>query len=226
LELSTRKVVTRSPARTVRIINLRGVLPAPVEAESSLERDFILRAALNPFVTAIVHQPFRLRLERDRTYTPDFLVTLTTGERVVVEVKPRRKVETYKLLLDDAAAHLRARGYEFMVADDIAIRKERAHARAARILRYAKTVFGQADCGRALHAASQKPHGIPIGTLRRQARIARETVLHLISLKHLSTGRHLMLDDAAIVFVPTQQEIHGAVQFASWFDAALWPKNA
>ena len=226
LEPSTRKVVTRSPARTVRIINLRGVLPAPIEAESSLERDFILRAALNPFVTAIVHQPFRLRLERERTYTPDFLVTLTTGERVVVEVKPLSKVEKYKPLLDDAAAHLRARGHEFMVADDTAIRRERAHARAALILRYAKTAFGQADCDRAVRAVSQKPHGIPIGTLRKQARVARETVFHLIALRQLSTGRRLMLDDAAIVFVPAQQEIHDADKFASWFDAALWPENA
>ena len=67
-----RKVVTRSPARTVRLLHLPGLFKAPVECESSLERDFVYRASLCPGVADIRHQPFQLTLASRAPLHPRF----------------------------------------------------------------------------------------------------------------------------------------------------------
>ena len=101
-------MVTRSPTKTVRILNLSGVLDSPVECESTLERDFVYRAVLCPGLLRLRHQPFALKLSTGRTYTPDFLVKHRDGRLTVIEVKPRRKVSKYRDVFDEAAA-LRSR---------------------------------------------------------------------------------------------------------------------
>lgn len=40
-----RAVVTRAPGRTVHLVNLPSIFGQSIECESSLERDFVLRAA-------------------------------------------------------------------------------------------------------------------------------------------------------------------------------------
>lgn len=69
MEPSKRKVVHRAPAHTVRLIHLPHLQPTPVEADSSLERDFVQIVALFLFTHCIEHQPFSLA---ERQYTPDF----------------------------------------------------------------------------------------------------------------------------------------------------------
>lgn len=67
-----RKVVTRAPHKTVRVLNLNGIFDRPVECESSLERDFVYRAALCPGVARLQHQPFGSSWSRDG---PTFLTS-------------------------------------------------------------------------------------------------------------------------------------------------------
>lgn len=100
---SARKVVTRAPARTVRVLNLGGILHGPVECESSLERDFVYRAALCPSVVLIKHQPFRVNWAAGKHYTPDFLVRHRDGQVTVVEVKLAERAAAYRELFDRAA---------------------------------------------------------------------------------------------------------------------------
>lgn len=126
-----RKVVTRAPGRTVRRINLPGIFDAPIECESSLERDFVLRAALCPSVAQLRHQPFHLALESGRRYTPDFLATSFSGTRWVVEVKQATRVSAYRSVFDEASAVLRERGFDFLVLTEEQIRSDRLHEQAA-----------------------------------------------------------------------------------------------
>ncbi|MCR5883728.1 Tn7 transposase TnsA N-terminal domain-containing protein [Rhizobacter sp. J219] len=138
-----RKVVTRSPARTVRILNLNGILDAPVECESTLERDFVYRAVLCSSVSRIRHQPFQLALTSGRKYTPDFLVTYRSGASTVVEVKLASKVAEYQEIFDQASRLLVARGISFVVLTESHIQRENQHRGAALILRYRKENIGR-----------------------------------------------------------------------------------
>ena len=226
MEPSTRRVVTRSPGRTVRILNLRGLLSAPLECESSLERDFAIRAALHPAVVNITAQPFRLRLG-EKTYTPDFLVELKPGKRMVVEVKTRRKIPQYQPLFDAASVDLHRHGMHLLVADERAIRAGGAHRRAARILRFLKAAFAFADCERALAVAATYATGLSIGQLMREARVGKPLVLHLIATRRLHTGADLAIHDAAHVrcVTPIQESTHEH-HFAQWFGLAPWTADA
>lgn len=91
---AARKVVTRSPKRTVGLINCRWFQNQPIEHESRLEKHFVYRALLCPGLSKIQHQPFRLQLEKSgKYYTPDFLLFFTDGSHIVVEVKRSEKVK-------------------------------------------------------------------------------------------------------------------------------------
>ncbi|MGA0609451.1 TnsA endonuclease N-terminal domain-containing protein [Caldimonas sp. KR1-144] len=222
MNASARRVVTRSPARTVMLVNLPALLPHPVEAESSYERDFIRLAALYVGTRAIAHQPFRLSLAAGN-YTPDFLVTFADGSKVVVEVKPQAKVEQHQQLFAEAADTLAERGLSFLVATERELRRERVNDRARLLLRYAKGQPAPSDLERVLQMFVEQPTGLPLGTLTKRARVTRETIFHLIAHRHLTTGRRLLLDDAVVVKTTTQtKETTNAVQFAIWIGAALW----
>ena len=70
--------------------------------ESTLERDFVIRAAHNPDVVSVESQPFTIQYENKdgflRSYTPDYKVTYRdrTGDfrkNEIFEVKPERKLK-------------------------------------------------------------------------------------------------------------------------------------
>ena len=219
---STRKVVTRSPARTVRIINLRGILPHPVEAESSLEADFIRRAALKPATSAIVHQPFTLPVS-PKGYTPDFLQTLETPTpKIVVEVKLEKKIAEYADLFDRAAEFLKTSDYTFYVLTERTLRKKKINGRALLILRYAKASFSSAERLRVTELLGEYSGGLPIGTVIRKAAVSRELVIHLVAWKTLTTGANLHIDDSAIVMLQKSVMNNEAFNFEHWFDVSPW----
>ena len=70
MQPATRKVVHRSPAHTVRLLNLPHLQDEAIEADSSVERDFVHCAALFTLTRAIKAQPFKLSLKAS-SYTPD-----------------------------------------------------------------------------------------------------------------------------------------------------------
>lgn len=205
MEPSNRKIVTRSPSRTVRIINLPSLLPAPVEAESSLEADFVQRAALIPGVVALIAQPFLLPVS-PKGYTPDFLLSYSCCDhKAIIEIKVARKVARYQPLFDRAAAFLKEKGYAFYVVTEKVLRRENVDHRVSQILRYAKSSFSSAETSRAVQVLVAYPQGLPIGTLRNKAGVSRELILHLIACRRLTTGPRLLTDDAAVIScVPKQ----------------------
>lgn len=202
MEASNRKIVTRSPKRTVRIINLPTLLPTPVAAESSLEANFVQRAALVPDTRALVAQPFRLPVTPNG-YTPDYLQTFSNYDlKAVIEVKIARQLTRYKSVFDSAASFLRENGYTFYVVTEKVLRFEKIEQRISRILRYAKAIYPQEDCTRIEQMLTEYPKGLPIGSLCRKTGVSRELLLHLIANRRLSTGHRLLIDDAAVITLP------------------------
>ena len=219
---SIRKVVTRAPARTVRIINLKSSLPHPVEAESSLEADYIRRAALQPDTAEIIHQPFTLPVST-RGYTPDFLQILETATpRIVVEVKLEKRIVEYADLFDCAAEFLKTKDYTFYVLTERTLRKKKIQDRALLILRYAKASFPPAERLKVTELLSEYPGGLPIGTVVRKAAVSRELIIHLVAWKTLTTGPNLHIDDSAVVMLRKFSTNNETFTFDRWFGVAPW----
>jgi hypothetical protein len=217
-----RKVVTRAPHKTVRVINLRGIFAAPIECESSLERDFVYRAALCPTVSSIQHQPFRMTLSSGRQYTPDFLVQYLNGRRAVVEVKPADKLQQYLPAFAEVAATLDARDLPFYVLTDSSIRAEKAHRRAALVLRYRKTTPRNEDIERVRQELAARNGQGTLGDLRQCARVQTSVLLHLMAKRVATTTPALQLEPTSLItLVDTLEGLH-EICLESWFGVARW----
>src|SRR2546427_6886864 len=144
MQPATRKVVHRSPAHTVRLLNLPHLQDEAIEADSSVERDFVHCAALFTLTRAIKAQPFKLSLKAS-SYTPDFAVKFADGSCAVVEVKPEKFVDSYQELFAHARRQLAERGMLFFVVRDTRLRHGGLMERALIIRRYAKGVCRLAD---------------------------------------------------------------------------------
>ena len=221
-----RKVVSRSPSKTVRILNLNGILDAPVECESTLERDFVYRAVLCPGLLRLRHQPFTLKLGTGRTYTPDFLVKHRDGRLTVIEVKPREKIPKYREVFDEAAALLRADGITFLVLDEEVIRADKRQKNAALILRYRKTRPDIEGRERVISELRRGDGSMAIGRLMRRASVSREVILHLLALRTLITARDLPTSGKGRVRLFNDSEINHASRIESWFGVSPWGKTA
>lgn len=221
---STRKIVTRSPSRTVRIINLNGILDGPVEAESSLEADYVLQSAFGPVKKKIIHQPFKLPVS-PKGYTPDFLEEIEgVNMKAVVEVKLEKKVAKYADLFDRAAEYLLPRNYRFFVLTEKHLRKDGIEERVRLLRRYAKAVFPSDSKQRVLDTLSAYPRGLAIGSLMRKAKVSRELVIHLIARKQLFSGPGLQLSESAVVIFPRLATMDAAVTLETWFGVTPWGK--
>lgn len=227
MQPSTRKVVQRSPAHTVRLIHLPHLQPGPVEADSSVERDFIHIAALYPGVERIEHQPFKLVWE-DASYTPDFLVRFEDRSHVVVEVKPTEKVAGYAALFDKATKKLGASNMPFLIATDEGLREDGMAERARAIRRYAKTGFPLAECDRLLKVMENSTEFISFSTLISCYGFEREFILHTMAFRRISSGRGLRIDEDAPLRPtnPRKKEITHAIHFTNWINGQAWHADA
>lgn len=213
-----RKVVTRSPGHTVRSINLPHLQPKAIEADSSLERDFVYLTIAFPFLKTIAHQPFELSLEAGN-YTPDFLVDFKDGSRIVIEVKPESKMEGFAEKLAQAEVQLRDRGIEFLVAHDTLLRRDDIEQRAKRIRRYAKGQYPAAEQERVLQSLQSAQRGLSFKSLVSLG-AQKVTILHMISHQKLQVNSNLDIDDDAIVQLPItfNEEGNHAIRFANWLN--------
>jgi len=216
MQPSSRKVVHRSPTHSVWLLSLPHVQSDPVEAESSLEKDFVHLAALFHAVTSIKHQPFHLTTKVGG-YTPDFLIGFRDRSQCVVEVKPQELLSGHEEKLADAAELLRAHDLHFVLALDTSIRADDRHENALLLRRYAKGRVNTFSQGRLLETLSIGPQSV--GKLRDLgftiADLAQAVCHHKISL-----GANLRLDDDQEVFLVDKQVstegVSHAVQFERW----------
>lgn len=216
-------LLTRSPSRTIRVLNYPQLLSHPVEAESTLEEDCISRAILFPWMHELISQPFVLPVSPGG-YTPDYLAKTASGRRFVIEVKLDRKVKGYAALFDNAAAFLKERDFTFLVLTEKNLRRQKIHKRALLLLRYLKALYPIADCCKVIADIAEHPNGIPLGQLIKKG-VARELIFHLIASRRLTTGPRLMLDDSALVFATNNLEIDHEDSFARWLGVTPWGKD-
>lgn len=216
---ATRKVVTRSPGHTVRSINLPHLQPKAIEADSSLERDFVYLAIAFPFLKTIAHQPFELSLDGGR-YTPDFLVDFKDGSRIVIEVKPESKMEGFAEKLAQAKAQFADRDTEFLVTHDTLLRKDGIEERAKRIRRYAKGQYPALEQELVIQSLHSSPRGLSFKSLAALG-VQRTTLLHMVSHQKLQVNSNLDIDNDALVQLPTTLNEEGshAIRFANWLSA-------
>jgi len=196
---TARKLVSAAPHRRVGIIPCPWFQPNPIEYESLLERDFVRVALLDPNVTEISHQPFKVDLGDRRSYTPDFLL-IGAKSRLIVEVKPEARARSPQTahLLARAKDALHASGYDFMVATERYIRSDKRHERAAVLLRHARSQIPHATLDAVMHIAAALSVCNPtIASLSEQANVPVTTILHLIGRRRLrlAPSLHFGLDE-------------------------------
>lgn len=216
---ATRKVVTRSPGHTVRSINLSHLQSTAIEADSSLERDFVYVALGFPLLKEITHQPFKLKLAAG-FYTPDFLVRFKDESITVVEVKPESKIADFAEKLAQAEAKLASEGVALIVAHDALIRRRGIERRAKQIRRYAKGQYSAEEQALVIDALRKAPSGLPIKHLISLG-VQKVTILHMVSHQKLQVSSNLEIDNDSVVQAPatlTEEGSH-AIRFASWLNA-------
>jgi uncharacterized protein YodC (DUF2158 family) len=221
-----RDVVTRSPKRNVGMVNCGWFQSQPIEHESRQEKHFVLRAILSPSVKRIQHQPFKLELDRRRSYTPDFLLVFENGEQAVFEVKIAKRVKGGKERLDNIAELLMRDELLYFVVHEGQIEGKGRLERAALIRRYAKLGMPDELVSSVTTLVQRHPRGIAIATVLKRCSISRQQLFHLIALRKVCTGRMLAIDDTDLVFPPRQEMHDAARQFGDWFGCAPWRTNA
>lgn len=214
---STRKVVTRSPGHTVRLLSLPHLQPEPVgvEADSGLERDFVHLAALFPWTKSIQHQPFLLELESG-SYTPDFLLAFQDGSRAVVEVKPKALLNPHLRKLEEAEKRLLDHGLYFFIALDVHIQKGARAERALRIRRYAKSGMDAEQLHLAMRLVDEFG---PLTVARLQAAgVSVEIISFLLTRRKVEVEPDLRLEPTTFVRVPDRPTLGApdAVRFGQW----------
>jgi hypothetical protein len=217
-----RKVVSRSPAKTVRLLNLRGIWDSPVECESTLERDFVYRIALCPGVVRLKHQPFRMQLAAGKIYTPDFLASHRDGSVSVIEVKPKEKVAAYLHVFDEASTRLAARGLTFTVLTEERIRANKMHERASLILRYRKTCPDLEVLERIRTVLRERGNAVAIDALLLRAEAPIEALFHLIAMRAVVPSRDLLITGKGRVRLFNESEVHHAFRTEGWFGVSSW----
>ena len=122
---------------------MRGKFPSRkngrmVHHEGFLELDAIYLFEASPRVISYREQPLTILFPdgtRLRRYTPDFELTLSNGERVLVEVKPLRSLQEVEVRhkLERVAEHLRRSEQTFVVLTDEVLRSEPRQANVRRL---------------------------------------------------------------------------------------------
>lgn len=216
MKLATRKVVTRSPGRTVRQVNLPHLQSEPIEAETNPERYFVHIAALFPRVRSIKHQPFELELSTGR-YTPDFLLTFIDGSRSVAEVKAEDFLESHVDKLTEAKNILQKHGMSFVLALDTQIQGGGRADRAMQIRRYAKSRISETMRITALRQLQEKAQ-MTVSQLMSYG-VDSVTIAHLIATRQIEVNSDLRLESDSSLLLVHQQKTGetDAVCFDRWF---------
>jgi len=192
----TRKVVTRSPQRTVGIINCRWFQATPIEHESDLEKRFIKSALLCPGVREIRSQPFILDLGWGK-YTPDFLV-LTSQGKLVIEVKPESKVAQFLGLFDAATRTLALKGLRYYVITEKGIDQAYSSRVATEVYRHGKAQIPR-EVVECVLLCLDRGEELSLSQLEQRAKVERKVVLHMVARRWIQIHPDDLIEDRARV---------------------------
>lgn len=225
MQPSTRRIVSRSPARTARLMCAGGLLKHQVEGESSLEADFVRRTALCPIAGQVVSQPFTLPVSVGG-YTPDYAVYPTDGgPPFVFELKIESKVQANTDLFNAARNYLLRSECGFYVLTEKHLRNQKINERAQLLVRYAKAKHDQKCMVELLKIIRDAEQAITIGALVLNHGVNRQLIYHLIATKHLTTGAELLVGDMDQVSVANARGMGNEDFFNYWFDSAPWGED-
>jgi len=221
---STRQVITRSPHRSVGIINSPYFQAQPIVYESQLERAFVQLCLLCPGVERIVAQPFKVNLDeiKKRHYTPDYLVELEDGSYLVVEVKILERIGKLEKRFNQINQRLSSRNFLFMTADETQLYCADKEKHAKEILRYVNwQVALQVQQMILSELGKIEGHFISLSDLQARAQCSSEDLLHLIATRQIFIAAVSPISEILIT-KPIQGVTHGIHFFSRWFNAALW----
>lgn len=221
MDTPVRRLIKPTTPRTVHLLNLRGILPAPVQGEATTESDFVQVAALCPATRYIVSQPETLGLP-GRTYTPDYRVETFDGRTSVWEVKLEAKVHKNRALFNLAARHLAERGEQFFVISEKTLRRRRQHQVVRLVQRYAKGHFDPADIAGVTQYFSARPTGALIEELTAQLPVTRELLFHLIAKRVITFANAAITAPSARLIHTDYLERRDALYLARWLGVSPW----
>lgn len=219
-----RQVVTRSPHRTVGLINAGWVQSSSIEYESQLERHFVHLALLMPELVSIQHQPFKIsyrEFEKERTHIPDMLLALKGGRHAIVEIKPSRFVGKHKEKFDAASAVVAEKKGTYFVATEEHIDQDR-YARAEYWLRYARIPMAEDICVPVMRVVMKSVGGVKYGDLL-DSGISEAVILHLLGRRHLVADPDLIVGRETLLNVTKHGDVENeAVSISRWFGCLPW----
>lgn len=225
MDTPVRRLIKPTTPRTVHLLNLRGVLPSPVQAEATTESAFVQVAALCPATRHIASQPETLQLP-GQTYTPDYRVETLDGRTSVWEVKLEAKVSKYRTLFNLAALQLAERGEQFFVISEKSLRRRHQHQTVRRVLRYAKGHFDAADVARVTQYMQGLPAGALIEDLMTRFSVTRELLFHLIATRVISFAGAVNTRSNSRLIHTDYLENKDALFLARWLGVSPWRTNA
>lgn len=219
-----RPVVTRSPSRTVGIVNAGGVHMGSIAWESkSPEREFVHLCLLLPELVRIEHQPFRVPYKDggvDRYHVPDFRVTLRGGVQVIAELKPEVFVPKHRVKFDAVSEVLAASGLPYYVLTEEHVDPDRAAA-AKRLLRFARYPYPADLTAPAAKRVADSPEGLRLQRLLEEG-VPVEVVFHLIGRRVLVGPADLNPQNESVIRYNEVVESDGTLCFDDWFACSPW----
>jgi hypothetical protein len=222
-----RTLVARSPHRNVGAVHAPWMQPAPIEWESFRERAFIRLAILCPAVAQLQHQPFEIKYSAAdgevRRHTPDFLVTLVGGMRLVIEVKMTKYVEENRAKFDGAAEKVRAEGGRYYVITERMLNAQRED-RANVWRRYARGGAAPAQIDLILNRVRDHRNGCTLAELV-GAGAGMGVIHHMLGRRMLIAAKDLQLTPKTRLNFPNIGEPDERVYFDSWFGCSPWGEN-
>lgn len=223
-----RKVVMRSPYRSVGLVACSWLQATPVEHESFLERRFIQRMLVTPGVTGIISQPFQINYgpDEEKSYTPDFLVHLGPQKFIVAEVKPEKFVEKFAETFDSVSAILTARQTSLHVVTDRMIDVGDIPDEIELVLRYARGNIPQAEIDEVLKNFTEPSAAIPLSDLIKLSAGSFATIYHLLGRNVLAFKDEISLSPNTKIQKNLIGDTNGNVRIPDWLDAATWNTDA
>jgi len=225
MDTPVRRLIKPTTPRTVHLLNLRGVLPAPVQAEATTESAFVQVAALCPATRYIASQPETIQLP-GQTYTPDYRVETADGRLSIWEVKLEARVPKYRALFDAVARELAGRGQQFFVVSEKALRRRQQHQAVRLVLRYAKGHFPPADIDIVTRHLLADSAGASIEALQADLAVTRELLFHLLSRRVLTFSGATPLGPTSRLIHTDHVEQKDALLLARWLGVSPWRANA
>jgi hypothetical protein len=190
--------------------------------ESTLERDFLIKASWSDTILDIQEQPliipYKTATGRESTYTPDFLVYYrttslgATPKSLLVEVKPKMKLDkefkTLRLKFKAGIGYAKKQGWRYTIYHESRIRDATLN-NIAFLQRFHNMSFNDSDTQYLLNALSEMGHCtmdsfLAIMYSRPMERAqAQALIWHLIATKKLACPMHEPLNSHIPIWLNT-----------------------